>query len=723
MRKTISVLLFVTLFLAACTNAQPTPEPTQTTTAVIAEVVVTDTAVSPTNTPSPSQTPQPTATNTSTPIPTPTVSIRVLAGTAVPQPSQPITPDNVTQLTELARWGRGVINDIDLSGNGRWIAVGTATGVYIHDAQDLSQTVFHLETPTAVESVAISPDGRLLAVNPVGELIQVWDIQANQLVFEKMLNPDGIKFSPNGEYIILNSHQAVRILHTNNGELIKTYPSSINAEFSPDQDQIAVWSLDGLSLYKWLEGSLIKRIKPVSYHESEDYKFESLVGDAGFITEDELIMSALPFNIYAVIGDVLLQKVSDGSVIFTTPGILPLTEPTKYVCNDPIYYGHPPINPQPHQMEISPGGQTIAFVYRNVGYSDDAGRHTSIRFYQRETEQLLYSVEEGIVDIEISPNGETWVAGLQNGRLQIRSLSDGSVLQSVDDYDAPILKTAVSPDNELVAVEYLDEVKIFCAANGTVLYHYPANRIAFSPDRQTFALGYDDGRIEIRSLTDNTLLKTIFGHTEGVTAVTFLPSGELVSAGLDCKLQIWQPETGAPIKTLENYIVEGEMSGEPVPVRVWDLPSTQNDELIVGEFAWGLGVWNVENGLLLNVPELSNYADNITIHENKLAVGGSSLLLGSLDAAGQFSNSWGGDYRTSAIAFSPDGNLLTSGSESRYSDNQLNGALRIFLANSGELLHEFAPKTDSVTGLAFAENGRFLVSTTIDGIVRIWGIP
>ncbi|MBE2224251.1 MAG: hypothetical protein IAF02_22115 [Anaerolineae bacterium] len=78
-----------------------------------------------THTPPPTEPP----TATVTPTPSPTISVRVFAGTAVPQSNQPITTDNVTQLTELARWGRGVINDIALSGNGRWVAVGSSEGI------------------------------------------------------------------------------------------------------------------------------------------------------------------------------------------------------------------------------------------------------------------------------------------------------------------------------------------------------------------------------------------------------------------------------------------------------------------------------------------------------------------------------------------------------------------------------------------------------------------
>ena len=131
-RYVLFLLGIVLLFLAACADMPLTAEPTEFV-AVVEERDGEETAVSPTSAPTifPTRTLAPTATSTTQPTetatmlptPMPTLSIRVEAGTAVPHSHQPITTDNVTQLTELARWGRGVINDIALSGNGRWLAV------------------------------------------------------------------------------------------------------------------------------------------------------------------------------------------------------------------------------------------------------------------------------------------------------------------------------------------------------------------------------------------------------------------------------------------------------------------------------------------------------------------------------------------------------------------------------------------------------------------------
>ncbi|MCL4262474.1 MAG: hypothetical protein KJ069_04635 [Anaerolineae bacterium] len=717
----IAIIVSIICWLAACKPPEAEVTAVPPTRTLAPTQTMTATAVPPSPTPTALPTLVPTETGTAVPLPT--ALTWVTQGTAFLQPTVPISISNATQLVELARWGRGEINDLALSDDGRWLAVGTETGVYIHDTEDLSKLPIHLETPVSVETVAISSDGTILVIELLGKHIQVWAVDKRQFWYDKVAYTEALKFSPNSEQIILNNSDGVHILQTVDGEIMQTYPDAVGAEFSLDNTKLSVWEKGVLFLYSWPAGVLLNQTESSLFQTVEDGEYDSRIADVHFLPENELLMSALPINpAYGETGDVLIQKASDGSVIFTAYAISPLTEPTKYVCNDPIYYWNRPPSPQPWQMELSPDGQVVAFIFRDVGYDGDVGTYTSVRFYQRETGQLLYSVEDGIVDMTISPDGKTWIAGLQDGRLQMRLLSDGAVLETVDDYDAPALKTIVSPDNELVAVEYLNGIKIFQAANGMVTHKFSANRIAFAPDGETVALGYDDGRIEIHSLRDGTLLKTIFGHSQGVTALVFLSSGELISAGLDCGLNIWQPKDGTLVKTLENYIVEGEVTGDPVPVRVWDLSYSQGNEFIVGDFAWSIGIWNIQDGSLLGVPELENHLKSSATSSQLLAIAGNPPMVGQLDMEHKFTELWRGDDVAAAVAFSPDGKLLASGAIS-WTINGQGDALQLLLADSGELVHEITSGTTNITGLAFAPDGRYFVSVTQDGVVRLWGIP
>ncbi len=82
----------------------------------------------------------------------------VLAGTPYPQPDQPISAENAERVMQLARWGKGTINQAILSPDGRLLAVASSRGIYLYDAGTLEEMRF-VETGAWIASVASSPDG------------------------------------------------------------------------------------------------------------------------------------------------------------------------------------------------------------------------------------------------------------------------------------------------------------------------------------------------------------------------------------------------------------------------------------------------------------------------------------------------------------------------------------------------------------------------------------
>ncbi len=725
----ITWLTFVGLI--SCNEQEATPSPTS-----ISVAQETDTAVppapSPVNTPtptietasttSPTETATLTHTNPATPTPSPTIWISVDAGTAVPQPGHPINPDNVSHVTQLARWGRGVINDIAISGNGRWLAVGTAIGVYIHDAEDLSITTDHLETAATVEQVAISPDGTAVAVYLIDGRIQLWDVAANQISHEIPLTAMALDFSPSGKFLAVdhsdNNDGGAHIIDAETGEIVQTYPGFPWVQFSPNNQEVVVWKFGMLERYKWPENTLLSSLEPSDG--------TSAIGNAQYYSDKEFLMSSLPGNADGTTGDLLIHQGPEGNLLYHIDEIDTLPTLQTSACDEPIVFGDPPGHPQPWQLEISSDGTIAAFIYESRGYRGDIVKYSSIRFYRRETGQLLYHFNEGIEDIVMSPDGNTWIAALQNGRLQIRSLNNDSVISSTDDYDSPALHAAVSPNTDLIAVEYLDDVKIFQTENGELLYHYPARRAAFAADGKTLALGYDDGRLEIRRLSDNQLLRTIYAHADMVTAIVYLPNGQLVSTGLDCGLHQWNPEDGRLIKSLEDYLIDSSYTeGEQWAVLIWNLAVVQ-DTFLVGQFDGSMGVWRIDTGELLSVIDNYNYLSYNAPFDNSIVVPGTTMLVGNVNSVGQFQEHWSGYNRIYAVTFSTDGNLVLSGRDkvfTRDNNYSLGGAITFWLADSGEVIFELLPVTDRVTSLVFAPNGRFFVSATLDGVVRLWGIP
>ena len=740
----VKKLLFVFLFLflvilAACSGDEPTATPTEvalisTAVEVVPTTVPTNTQTAvptPTSTPSPTNTATPTPTATITPTPTPTAAVWVESGTPI-SASDVIGLENVAQITELARWGRGVIRDIDLSENGRWLAVAAGSGAYIHDLQDFEAEPVAIETGGDVTAVSISPTGDRVALVTGEDELQLWQIDPMEQLFVAD-EVQKVQFSPDGEVLaitkrIIKEHtilEPLELWDASDGAVIESYSPSYDPQpmikFSPSGSQVAVWSQydDIVDVYNWKEDTFIFEHQAPIHHriegiEDEEQPYQALVGDVTFLTEDDLRLLVVEGELSIwMTGRVEIQDTNKDPILFSVDPIGYSSVSLENACNDFSYGGDSPNGITPTQMEVSSDLQIVALRYQG-------GR---LRFHHVTDGEQPYYIEVGVVDFEFSPDGQTWVAGLNDGRLQIRRLNDGAVIESVDAYESPILDTTVSSDDAWVGVIYRDEVKVYHRADGELQYRYPAaTKIAFAPDNESFTLAYQDGHLELYDINNGELVKTIAGHDDRVTAIDYLPTGELLSAGADCKIMMWEMPEMLPIDSLETILVEPtipeDTEEEKVAVHIQDFLVMPDGQSVIGQF-YDFGIWNMEDNQLIREPS-SDYTE----YSNVLAVSsdGSTLAFPS----NRIPESWDNSLKFVEVEaglgdFSPDANLFAGGRWEYYDES---GELKFWqTASPMKLVHIVVTQNGEVTAVSFTHDGQLIISTARDGIVRLWGIP
>ncbi|GAA5840765.1 hypothetical protein JCM11251_001692 [Rhodosporidiobolus azoricus] len=228
----------------------------------------------------------------------------------------------------------------------------------------------------------------------------------------------------------------------------------------------------------------------------------------------------------------------------------------------------------------------------------------------------------------------------------------------------------------------------------------------------------------VKRVLDVGLVHTLV-HDSVVCCVRFSPDGKILATGCNRNTALYDTKTGAKIGVLfdetsgvkaDNYIRSVSFSpdgkllatgSEDRVVRIWNLAHRRISQVFQGHkseiyslafspdgrrLVSGSGdktarMWDLETGTCL----FSLQIDDITIAEN-----------GPVDAG------------VTSVVFSPDGKFLAAGS--------LDTVVRIWDAETGQLLDKLKGHKDSVYSVAFSPDGKFLVSGSLDKTLKMFDV-
>lgn len=279
--------------------------------------------------------------------------------------------------------------------------------------------------------------------------------------------------------------------------------------------------------------------------------------------------------------------------------------------------------------------------------------------------------------IAFSPDGRVLAsASLVDRVVRTWDPATGAAVRSFKLHQLGVKAVTFSPDGRLLATASLEDhgmVRLWDPVTGAAMgslegHHLPVNAIAFSPDGRRLASVSADNTIRICDVTTEAAVYIVNGP---VKAVAFSPDGRLLavasedSAEKDVTVHLWDPATGAAVRTLEGH-------------RLWGrtVAFSPNGRLLASIFFDGtLGLWEPATGTLLR-----------TLQGHRSIVDG--------------------------VAFSPDGRLLASASW----DN----TIRFWDPTTGAQVRTLDGHTDKVNAVTFSPDGRLLASASSDKTVRFW---
>ena len=591
-----------------------------------------------------------------------------------------------------ARLGKGKINEIQYASDGTILVVATGIGIWLYDTATYQEIGLLTAHTSAVECLAFSPNGNILASADDEGTILLWhrSTGAQKVLTRWTRWMSKLVFSPDGKTIASGKRDTIRFWDTITGEEQNAFiglPAHIVAlSFSPDgKTMVSVTGGGEICILDRITGKLQKTFAvPVT---------EGIFSTA-FSPDGKIVaIGSRESNIY-------LSDLNTGELKWTLPG-----------HSDDV-----------QRVVFSPDGRTLA----SSSYLDETVRIWDV--HTGEHKRTLTGHTGDMEGLAFSPDGKTLVSsGSGDGTIRFWDVRTGAETRTVAGHTDNVFSVAFNPDGKFFVSGYADgSIRFWDTETGRHLKTFKtgyddASPLVFSLDGKVLAYAAGlDIRLQDTKTGEEKMLLT--GHTWGIYSMVFSPDGNILASGSeDRTIRLWDMHTGEHKKTLSGhkhrvYSVAFSPDGKTLvsgsddnTIRLWDVDTGETQRILTGH----AGEFEVDNGPFSDegVKSVAFSPDGKTLASG----GGDNVIhLWDIGTGKRTMTLFGHTGGLFSLAFSPDGKTLASGSH--------DSDIRLWDPHTGQQKKTLTGHSAWVRSIAFSPDGKTLVSGSDDGSVLIWEI-
>ena len=544
---------------------------------------------------------------------------------------------------------------------------------------NLSGSVFS-DTFGSVLSVALSPDGKLLAAGTANGEVRLWQMENRRLLHTCKGHTDWVRsiaFSADGKLLASGSHdRTIRLWDVDTGQctgLFTEHQNRVRAVvFSPaDEKPLLASSSDDKTIRIW------DTQRHICLHTLSGHRDK--INAIAFSPNDHTLVSAShdeTIRVWDVDRGYLMQELrghggwiwsvafsDDGNTLAAgnEDGTLSLWNMRTYHCLQTLTGGH---NARVNTVAFSPRRDIL------VSGSDDE----TVRLWNLSTgrSQPLTGHTNWVRSVAVNYDGSILVSGSDDETVRIWDTNKNQCLYTLQGYSGWIYSVAFN-----------------------------------SGAAPLLASGGDDMRVRLWDVESGDRLQSLHGHTHRIRAVTFSSdNSKIASASDDQTIRIWEVDTGMCLATLQAhsnrvYSVAWSRDGN-------FLASSSEDEKI---YLWDAHTYEIVNVFPGHKGRV--YAVSFSPDSAFLLSGGDDLIvrLWEVSTATCVHEMRGHSRRICSVAYSPDGQMLASASDDR--------TACLWSATTGELLYTISGHSGRVSSVSFFDN-ELLSTGSYDGTIKLW---